>query len=39
MIGLLAVQPNGPFTGAALAVLLVGLGATAWGWSRRAGDA
>lgn len=40
MIGLLAVQPNSPFIGAALAVLLVGLGATALGWSRRgAGDA
>lgn len=35
MIGLLAVQPNSPFIGAAMVVLLVGLGATAWGWSRR----
>jgi len=35
MIGLLAVQPNSPFIGAAMAVLLVGLGATAYGWLRR----
>ena len=40
MIGLLTVQPNSPFIGAAMIVLAVGLGATAWGWSRReSGDA
>jgi len=40
MIGLLAVQPNSPFIGAAMAVLAVGLAATALGWSRRKpGDA
>jgi heme/copper-type cytochrome/quinol oxidase subunit 2 len=40
MIGLLAVQPNSPFIGAAMAVLAVGLAATAWGWRQRgSGDA
>ena len=35
MIGLLAVQPNSPFIGAAMAVLAVGLAATALGWRQR----
>lgn len=40
MIGLLAVQPNSPFIGAAMIVLAVGLGATVLGQQRRGrGDA
>lgn len=38
MIGLLTVRPNSPFVGAAMAVLLIGLGATALGWSLRGRD-
>jgi len=38
MIGLLTVRPNSPFIGAAMAVLLIGLGATALGWSQRGRD-
>lgn len=38
MIGLLTVRPNSPFIGAAMAVLAIGLAATALGWSRRGRD-
>lgn len=35
MIGQLSVEPNAPFAGSAIATLLAGLGAVAYGWWRK----